>query len=46
MDLVADQILYHVQSMELETRIYRVHPLRGQLCRCNEGIARGIEGLR
>lgn len=46
MDLVADQILHHVQSMELETWIYRVHALRGQLCRRNEGIARGIGGLR
>lgn len=46
MDLAADQILHHVQSMELEARIHRVHALRGQLCRRNEGIACGNGGLR
>jgi len=46
MDLVANQILYYVQSMEFKAWIYRVYALCDQLRWRNEGITRRIGRLR
>ena len=42
MDMVADQILHHVQPVELEARVHRVHALRRQLHRRDQRTAKRV----